>query len=103
MTDHTTRRGFLGMSGRAAAGAAVAAALPVICSGPAHAADPTHATGPAAELPVVTGPDHPAARIPRVSAADRADGVSREPLNAAAECGLPTGTARAGGAVGGRF
>ncbi|MDK1473267.1 twin-arginine translocation signal domain-containing protein [Streptomyces sp. 549] len=90
MTEHTTRRGFLGLSGRAAVAVAGAAALPVLCSGPARA------TGPA-ELPVVTSPDHPDARIPRVSAADHADGVSREPLNASAECGLPPGVAAAAG------
>ncbi|MGW0824101.1 hypothetical protein [Streptomyces sp. NPDC002845] len=99
MIDHTTRRGFLGLSGRAAFAVAGAAALPVICSGPAHATGST--TGPA-ELPVVTSPDHPDARIPRVSAADHADGVSREPLNASAECGLPAGVARAARAAGGR-
>lgn len=88
MSDHTTRRGFLGLSGKVAAVAAGAAAFPVICSGTSYAAPDS------AELPVVTSPGHPDADIPRVSAADYADGVSREPLNASAACGIPAGGGR---------
>ncbi|MFP3987130.1 hypothetical protein U9R90_06430 [Streptomyces sp. E11-3] len=89
LTDHT-RRGFLGLTGRAAVTAAVGAvAFPVICSGQAAAAGQAHVGDRPGELPIVTRPDHPDARLPDVSAADYADGVSREPLNASAECGLP--------------
>ncbi|NJP66755.1 hypothetical protein HCJ92_10755 [Streptomyces sp. ventii] len=56
----------------AAAGGAVA--LPVICAGTAVAAP--------GDLPVVTHPDHPAARW----AASAAGGA--EPLNASVACGL---------------
>lgn len=87
LSDRTTRRGFLGLSGKMAAVAVGAATVPVICSGTALAAD-------VAELPVVTSPAHPAADIPRVSDADYADGVSREPLNAGVECGIPAGRGR---------
>lgn len=69
-----TRRGFLG----AAAALGGAAGLPVICSGPAHAA-----TG-RGELPVVNRPDHPAA-VYADGARHRADA---EPLNASVDCEL---------------
>ncbi|WP_156722293.1 hypothetical protein [Streptomyces apocyni] len=105
MSDHTdhrgpaTRRGFLGLTGKAAAAASAAVgavAFSVASSGPAAAAAQVDeaVTSRSGELPVVTSPDHPGARIPNVSAADHADGVSREPLNASAECGL---SAAAGG------
>ncbi|MBW1602599.1 hypothetical protein JJV70_10875 [Streptomyces sp. JJ66] len=76
MHGGTTRRGFLGLGGRAAAVTAVAAALPVICTAQAHAE----------ELPIVLHPEDPHAIHPRVSDSDYAAGVSREPLNGSVSC-----------------
>lgn len=75
MSDTTSRRGFLSLTGKAAAVAAGAAAVPVICSGAAFAA-------PGAELPVVTHPRHPGAVYPAGG-----DGFP-EPLNASVHCEL---------------
>lgn len=70
MSQRPSRRGFLGI-------AAAVAAAPVICSGPAFAADPR-------ELPIVNRPGHPGAIHP--------PGVLRhaqeEPLNATVDCAL---------------
>ena len=73
MSQRPTRRGFLGAAVAAVGGAV---ALPVICSGSAHAT----AKG---ELPVVNRPDHPAAQYP-----PGARGAHAEPLNASVDCEL---------------
>ncbi|MFX4294410.1 hypothetical protein [Streptomyces bohaiensis] len=73
MSGNTSRRGFL-TAVAAAAGGAVA--LPVICAGTAVAAP--------GDLPVVTHPDHPAARYATGAAGE----PHAEPLNASVTCGL---------------
>ncbi|MDB1089066.1 hypothetical protein PJ985_16010 [Streptomyces sp. ACA25] len=74
----TTRRGFFGLAGKAAAVAGGAAALPVICAGPAFAGGPE-------ELPVVTHPWHPGAVY---AAGPETRAAHAEPLNASVDCGL---------------
>ncbi|WP_245240966.1 twin-arginine translocation signal domain-containing protein [Streptomyces spiramenti] len=74
MTGRTSRRGFLTAVAAAAGGAA---ALPVICAGPARAAAP-------GELPVVTRPDHPEALWAPGADTD----PFAEPLNASVDCAL---------------
>lgn len=73
MSEHATRRRFLGAAAGIVGGAIAA---PVLCAGTAFAR--------AGELPVVNRPDHPAAEY--------APGASRhtqaEPLNASVDCGL---------------
>ncbi|WP_243761063.1 twin-arginine translocation signal domain-containing protein [Streptomyces sp. YIM 98790] len=81
MSD-TTRRGFLGIAGMAAAVAGGATALPTICAGPARA-DAGPETGPA-ELPIVNRPDHPEAVYPPGAART----AYAEPLNATVDCAL---------------
>ncbi|MDT0379371.1 twin-arginine translocation signal domain-containing protein [Streptomyces sp. DSM 42041] len=72
MTTRPTRRGFLA----AAAALGGAAAVPVICSSPAHA------VAGRGELPVVNRPDHPAA----VYASGDRRSAHAEPLNASVDC-----------------
>jgi hypothetical protein len=57
-----------------------AAGLPLATTGTARAAEPSG-------VPFVDRADAPGAKIPHVSDADHALGVSREPLNASVECG----------------
>ncbi|PZG77166.1 hypothetical protein C1I97_37045 [Streptomyces sp. NTH33] len=70
----------------AAAGGALA--LPVICSGPVHAATPLPAGN--RELPIVTHPRHAGA----VYGPDAARNAHAEPLNAAVSCALGRGGRR---------
>lgn len=79
MTHGPSRRAVL----VAATGGALA--LPVICSGPVHAADRLPAGNH--ELPVVTHPRHPDA----VYGSDAARDSHAEPLNAAVGCALGRG------------
>ncbi|WP_209314625.1 twin-arginine translocation signal domain-containing protein [Streptomyces bohaiensis] len=74
MSGRTSRRGFLTAVAAAAGGAA---ALPVICAGPAWAASP-------GELPVVNRRDHPAALWGPGAETD----PFAEPLNASVDCAL---------------
>ncbi|MCI0386130.1 hypothetical protein [Streptomyces sp. CNQ085] len=70
-----TRRGFLGLTGTAAAVAAGAAALPPLGAFGAGTAVGEY------RLPAVTHPYHPAALYP-----EDADDAPGEPLNAGVEC-----------------
>ncbi|MDQ0989481.1 hypothetical protein [Streptomyces sp. V3I7] len=80
MTHGPSRRATL----LAAAGGALA--LPVICSGSAHAATPAPPLG-TRELPIVTHPRDAGA----VYAPDAARHAHAEPLNAAVGCALGRG------------
>ncbi|SFD40739.1 hypothetical protein [Streptomyces aidingensis] len=83
MSD-TTRRGFLGIAGKAAAVAGGATALPMICTGGAAGAGPAGPeTGPAG-LPIVNRPDHPGAVYPPGAART----AHTEPVNATVDCAL---------------